>query len=147
MFLAQDRDSHPNFVAYLKRLPLVQFVPKIWTPFVKWSGLSESQAKKTVAWGMLPWIHLGPITMIDHGGFDEKFPDRITIKSAVVRAYENRQDFKDEKYLEKLILHETIHWARNLLGMPDKEEGPLRVDSGDQFENAAYTNPYQPWLP
>jgi len=55
--------------------------------------------------------------------------------------------YQDEKYLQKLLLHELVHWGRYWSMDDDKYVDPAsQTDTGDAFENEAYDNPDMPHL-
>jgi len=133
----------PNFDRHLRSLNRVISQPRIWNAFTKWSGLSKSQAQMSVSYGSAPAIDFLPMSSTDYGGFEEAFPHRIWLRIDKVREYENRLQPASGRFLHMLILHEMVHWGRHLFHLPDSAHGGY-VDNGDNFENEAYDNPYNP---
>jgi hypothetical protein len=135
----------PNFNSYLQGFNRVLREPRIWDAFKKWSGLNSALAQMSASYGSAPAIDFLPLSATHYGEFKPSYSHRIWIRIDKVRSYENHQRYNDGKYLQKLILHEMVHWGRHIAHLDDADRGGC-VDNGDRFENDAYTNPYQPWL-
>ena len=151
MLKNNDLDTFPWFHRYLEEFNSVRFDSKRWEAFLEWSGLSENDAATAISYGTFPIINIKPTLSSphDHGHFNPNFPDDIWIRRDSVQTYEHTEDearaFQTAKYLEKLILHELVHWGRNYAALGDDFEYDGN-DSGDMFENAAYSNPNLPHL-
>lgn len=151
MLRNDDLDRYPWFHLFLEEFSYVRQDSKRWEPFLEWSGLSETAAFDAVSYGTFPFVNVKKTlySPYDYGHFSPKFPNDIWIRRDSVQGYETTEDearaFQYAKYLEKLILHELIHWGRHAGALGDDFEYSGN-DSGDMFENAAYSNPNMPHL-
>jgi hypothetical protein len=145
-----DLDEFPWFLNFLETLSQIRNQPKIWEAFVNWSSLSNDEAFNAVSYGTFPYINVkGNLfgSAHDYGHFKPSMPNDIWIRRDKVQTYEKTQDPGEEwrtaKYLEKLILHELVHWGRHASGVGDDFE-VNNSDSGDLFEADAYNDPDNP---
>lgn len=152
MLRYDDLDTFPWFHLYLEDFNSIRSDSKRWEPFLEWSGLSPDDAFTAVSYGTYPIVNIKKSinsNAHDYGHFNPNFPDDIWIRRDSVQIYENTEDearaFQTEKYLEKLILHELVHWGRHRGALGDEFEYDGR-DSGDMFEESAYSNPNMPHL-
>ena len=159
-----DLDEFPWFLLFLEEdLKKVMYEPRIWEAFLKWSCLGEGEAANVLTYGTYPYVNVkgklvGSTAAHDHGHFSPSRPDEIWIRRDAVQNYEKTTDQHKEyeyaKYLEYLILHELVHWARHHSGVGDdytetkKDPAGLikEFDTGNLFGEEAYKNFYKPHL-
>jgi len=160
VFLKGNRiDDYPNFDSYLQYFVQVMDEPRIWDAFLKWSCLDESTATKCVSYATWPMIVVPPPEKLEYAGvhgyghFDSSKPNEIGIeKLEKLRTLESPSSsstsiYNAEKYLQKLILHELVHWGRYWAMESDEYvDKATWTDTGDAFEIDAYANPDFPHL-
>jgi hypothetical protein len=131
-----------------QKLQMAANTPSIWKAFRHWSTLDESVARSAVRGGTLPWIIVEPD--IRKGGdkegcFKPWLRDYIFIgriePQAIIDPNTNPLLLPGLfKSIESTILHELVHWGRNLNqnGQPKFTENGERFDVGTKFEKEAY---------
>ena len=160
VFLPSNRiDVYPNFDTYLQYFVQVVDEPRIWEAFLSWSCLDESTAIKCVSYATWPMIAIPPPEKFQtagvhgYGHFEASKPDQIGIeKLEKLRTIESSTAssasvYRAEKYLQKLILHELVHWGRYwAMESDDYVDKDTLTDTGDAFEIDAYDDPDNPHL-
>ncbi len=151
--------EYPNFDIYLQYFVQAMDEPRVWEAFKKWSCLDESSAIKCVSYNTYPEIVVPNKDKVltagvhSYGHFKPSLPNQINVnKVSELIAIDSGKTssaklYQTEKYLQKLILHELVHWGR-YWSMEDDEyvDKATLTDTGDAFEIDAYSNPDMPWL-
>lgn len=160
VFIRQSKiEEYPNFDKYIQYFVQVMDEPRIWDAFLKWSCLDENTAINCVSYNTFPEIVLPDKKTVliagvhGYGHFKPSLPDQINInKINELNALESDKTssaglYQAEKYLQKLILHELVHWGRHQAMEPDEYVDKVKlIDTGDAFEAEAYNDPSYPHL-
>ncbi len=152
-------DEYPNFDKYLQYFVQSMDEPRVWDAFLKWSCLDENSAIKCVSYNTYPEIvvpskdKLLTAGVHSYGHFKPSLPNQINVNkvSELINLESSKTSsaklYQTEKYLQKLILHELVHWGR-CWSMEEDEyvDKATLTDTGDAFEIDAYSNPDMPHI-
>lgn len=154
-----SRQEYPNFDKYLQYFIQAMDEPRIWNAFLKWSCLDESSAIKCVSYNTFPEIVVPSKEKVltagvhSYGHFKPSLPNQININkvSDLITLDSDKTSaaelYRTEKYMQKLILHELVHWGRFWsMESDDYVDKATLTDTGDAFELDAYDNPDKPHL-
>jgi hypothetical protein len=115
---------------------------RIWDAFREFGQLSEHEATRALTWGQDPIVRFVRLGAQKLGLFVPSAPNAVLVSYAVADAYERAPGLRTNQLcLEALVLHEMVHWGdwrHDRTSRPDRVQGSLRLDAGDQFEVAAY---------
>ena len=140
---------------YLMTFSRVKENKRVWEAFLRASKLDLTQAFTCIQYATLPVLTVRTDLFYiakegGHGGFDRLQPNHIKINPQLMFALGSaetaQKKYEAEKQLEKLILHEMVHWGRFLNGQPDEYIDDSFNDEGDKFAREAYNNPALPHL-
>ncbi|MEZ5426553.1 MAG: hypothetical protein R2747_09835 [Pyrinomonadaceae bacterium] len=143
-------DEFPKFGAFLdNRFPMLEaFSPEIFEVFAEFC-MSKDLARQALKRGKYPLVKVKVLINPKIGKVDRRVgglyagecepteKNVIFIQKENVVAYEegNGNPF----FLERVILHETVHWARFIGRKPART--PDDKEAGSQFEIKAYNLP------
>jgi len=130
-----------------QELPLTkQKYPYQYRIYEKYCG-SPHFAEQGVTWNEGPILAVVDIRKnekgeVEVGDYDLNIPDRITLNTIVIDKFNSDSDWLQYFIgMQYLLLHELIHWARNMMRLPadvEKVHGQRPGEAGDEFEFEAY---------
>lgn len=125
--------------------------PKIYKAFVKACGANTREANKVLTWGNNPEVSVDPRWLIPWQGKancgvtrgQRINPNTVEISSSRVIPLEKciyeGDVTKNTMRFESTLLHEMIHYAREVAGLTEKDwDFPDSEEVGAQFEMWAY---------
>jgi Metallopeptidase toxin 3 len=134
----QSRD-YSTVDAFLRNwLSLIEMLNEpVWNAFKQVCG-NEALARRAITWGRSPTVKIGGV----EAGTNGKYRGRaggpkhtVFINTRVAEVYENRETIRRADILESTVLHEMVHWARYVGGLPRLYNGN---EAGKEFEKLAY---------
>ncbi len=133
------RDIYPNLAIFLKtKLADVAKDKEVFKPFRTLSKLNKDAAKTVVSYPSFPILVPGDAGsnengLPNRGLYSRKRPKVIVLAEDIAANFEKDPDNPDQqKLIEAVVLHETVHWALEYNG--EHEDG----EKGEQFEMQAY---------
>ncbi len=129
------RSKYPKLSKWVEdNLPKVKNKNKVWAAFLKYSELSESDARCAVGSGPLPILHSAVMPGANGEFRGSTEPNHIYLAEEICERFEKTDSGKPEMHLlvESTILHETVHWG-------DWKDGVDQAgEEGKNFEKEAY---------
>ena len=106
---------------------------KTWDAFLKYSELTDQQAKDALTNGKLPHLKIEQMPGANGRFHGAVVPDKIALAKQVADKFE--QEYNDAGWqllVESTVLHELVHWG----DWKDGKDQP--GEEGKAFEKAAY---------
>ena len=126
--------DYPMLYVWLKeQFPNLSQNRKVWKALLKYGHLSEHEGKLLLKGEIGPAITVeelnGPLSE-----FDPTIPGKIALSRQLIEEWQSDAASKSNS-LERVVLHELIHWANYAKGIEERNE------AGDMFEREAYAEP------
>ena len=132
--------SYVTFKAFIEdELPKIKDNLNVWSVFLDKSGNKSTPefAKNAIKFGTDPLLFIADLNE-SYGFFHPDKPNTINIGRKLVDTFQaNSGDLRVRQLIEATVLHELIHWSRNIKGLKEEEDG-RKVEMGVKFEEEAY---------
>ena len=131
--LLVQAQQYPAFARWAQfDLPKVPLDLAVWQPFLEYSRLGVDTAKRALDWNSPPRLFVSD-TGAAWALFDPQRPNTVVVSRELVEYFEANPDSSRVRLdLERVVLHELVHWALNAGGISETSE------TGEAFETSAY---------